>query len=60
MLSPKLFPQKRRSLYFNESFQQEDIKIIYAYSIRAHKGIKQILELKEKKLIAYKGCKGLQ
>ena len=27
--------------------------------VRAHKGIKQILELK-KKLIAYKGSKGLQ
>ena len=37
------------SLYLiKESLQQEDIKIIYAYNIRAHKGIKQILELKKK------------
>ena len=35
-------------ILIKESLQQEDIKIIYAYSIRAHKGIKQILEKKKK------------
>ena len=35
-------------ILIKESLQQEDIKIIYAYSIRAHKGIKQKLEQKKK------------
>ena len=49
-IKPKIISIEKEHLciLIKESLQQEDIKIIYAYSIRAHEGIKRKLEQKKK------------